>query len=80
MGTPQWVILSVIFFLVAISGILEELGNGVNGSLLTDDLVIYITTRNQRVTTRALQGVTNKFDKWAAKRGLIFSPNKAGGI
>ena len=28
------------------------------------------------MTTRALQRVTNKFDAWAAERGLIFSPSK----
>ena len=30
--------------------------------LFTDDLAIYIITRNQRVATRPLQGVTNKLD------------------
>ena len=54
--------LSVTLFLVAINRILGELGNGVDGSLFADDLVIYITTRNQRMAARALQGVTNKLD------------------
>ena len=40
-------------FLVAINGI-GELENGVDGSLLANDLAIYITTRNQRVAIRAL--------------------------
>ena len=52
------------------------LGNGVDGPLFTDDLVIYITTRNQRVAARALQIVTNKLFAWAAERGLIFSTSK----
>ena len=68
--------LSVILFLVAINGILGELGNRVDGSLFAEDLAIYITTRNQRVTARALQGVTNNLDTWAAERGLKFFPSK----
>ena len=28
------------------------------------------------MATRALQGMTNKLDAWAAERGLTFSPNK----
>ena len=58
--------LSVTFFLVAINGILEELGNGVDGSLFADDLAIYITTRSQRVASREMQGVTNKLGARAA--------------
>ena len=61
---------------MTINGILEELGNGVDGSLFADDLAIYITTRSQRVASRALQEVTNKLDAWAAEKGLSFSPNK----
>ena len=57
LGVPQEGVLSVILFLLAINGILGELGNG---SLFADDLAIYITTKNQRVATRALQGVTNR--------------------
>ena len=41
-----------------------------------DDLAIYITTKNQRVASRILQGVTNKLDTWAAGSELTFSPNK----
>ena len=41
-------------FLVAVNSILGELGNGVDGSLFADDLVIYITTKNQRVISRSL--------------------------
>ena len=59
---PQGGVLSVTLFLVEINGILGELGNEVNGSLFADDLAIYITTKNQRVTSRALQGVINKLD------------------
>ena len=68
--------LSVTLFLVAINGILGELGNGVNGSHFADDLVIYITTRNQKVAARGLQGMTNKLDTWAGGRDLTFPPNK----
>ena len=57
LGIPQGKVLSVTIFLVAINGILGELGNGVDWSLFADDLTIYITTRNQRVATRALQGI-----------------------
>ena len=53
-------VLSKTLFLMAINGILGELGNGVDGSLFVDDLAMYITTRNQRVAARALQGVNNK--------------------
>ena len=47
-----------------------------DGSFFADDLAIYIITRNQRVAARALQGMTNKLDTWAAERALTFSPNK----
>ena len=52
---------------MAINSILEELGDAVDGSLLADDLVIFIT-RNQRVATKALQEVTNKLDAWTVER------------
>ena len=68
--------LSVTLFLMAINGILGELENGVDGSLSADDLAIYITTKSQRVASRALQGVTNKLDAWAAGRCLTFSLSK----
>ena len=68
--------LSVTLFLVAINGILGELGNKVDGSLFTHDLAIYITRRYQRVAARTLQGMTNKLDAWAVERNLTFSPNK----
>ena len=68
--------LSVTLFLVAINGILVELGNGVDRSLFADDLAIYIITRSQRVASRSLQGVTNKLDAWAAYRGLTLFPSK----
>ena len=73
---PQGQVLSIILFLVTINGILGELRNEVDGSLFADDLAIYITTRNQRMAARALQGVTNKLDTWAVERGLSFSPKK----
>ena len=60
-------------FLIAINDILKELGNGVDGSLFADDLAIYITTRNLRVATRALQTMTNKLETWATERVLKFS-------
>ena len=68
--------LSVTLFLAAINGILGELVNGVDRSLFADNLAIYITTRNQRMTTIALQGVNNKLDTWIVERGFSFSPNK----
>ena len=49
-------------FLVAINGILRELGNGVDGFLFANNQAIYITTRNQTVVARVLQGVANKLD------------------
>ena len=45
-----------------INTIFGELGNGKNGSLLADTLAMYIKTRNQRVSTKILQVVTNKLD------------------
>ena len=57
---------------MAINDILGELGNGVDGSLFADVLAIYISIRNQRVTTRALLTTTNKIDLWGAERGLSF--------
>ena len=47
-----------------------------NDHYFADDLTIYIATRSQRVTSSALQGVTNKLVAWAAKRGLTVSPSK----
>ena len=76
LGILKGGVLSIIIFLVAINGILGELGNGVDGSLFADDLAIYITKRSRRAAFRALQGMTNKLDEWAAERGLIFSPSK----
>ena len=76
LGIPKKGVLSVTLFLVAINGILGELGNGVDGSLFAHDLTIYITTRSQRVAFRALQGVTNKLEAWAAERDLTFSPKQ----
>ena len=52
-----------------------ELGNGVKGSLYTDNLAVYIITRNWKIATRVLQ-TTNKIDVWASQRGLLFSPSK----
>ena len=72
--------LSVTLFLVALNGILRELRNGVYGSLFADDLAIYITTRNQRMVARVLQGVTNKLNAWAAERGLTFSTRKTANM
>ena len=46
--------------LVAINGILGELGNRMKGLHFADKLAIYITARNQRVASRALQGVPSK--------------------
>ena len=63
-------------FLVAINSIFRELGNEVNGSLFTDDLAIYITTRNQRVATVALQTTTNKLDAWSAERAYHYIPKR----
>ena len=80
MGIPQGEVFSVTLFIVTINSILGELGNGLDGSLFADDLEIYITTRNQRVVARALQGVTNKLDAWAAERGLTLSPNKTANM
>ena len=71
MRIPQREVLSVTLFLVAINVILREFRNE-----WMDNLAIYITTRNQRVGSRALQGVTNKLNAWAAERGLSFSFNK----
>ena len=73
---PQRPVLSITLFLVAINGILGKLGNGVDGSLFADDLSIYITIRNQRVASRALQGVINKLNAWAADRNDLPPPAK----
>ena len=76
LGIPQRWLLIVTLFLVVINIMLGELGNGVDEPLVVDDLVIYITARYRRVAARALHGVTNKLDAWAAERSLTFSPNK----
>ena len=68
---PQGGALSMTIILVAIDGILGELGNGVDRSLFADDLA-----RNQRVAARALQGATNRLDTWAVERGKTFSTSK----
>ena len=75
LGIPQGGVFSVTLFLVAINGILEKLGNGVDGSLFADDLAKYITTRSLRVASKAFQRVTNILDAWVAEVGLFFSPS-----
>ena len=55
LGIPQRGVLSVTLFLIAINDIIKELGHSVDRSLFANDLAIYITTRNLRVATRALQ-------------------------
>ena len=67
---------SVTLFLVALKIILAELENGVDGLFFANDLDIHITTRNQRMAIRALQGITNKLNAWAVKRGLTFSTSR----
>ena len=47
-----------------------------NGSIFPDDLAIYITTRNQRIATRALKGVNNELDEWAVESGITFFSKK----
>ena len=76
MGSSHGGVLCVTIFLVTINGILREQGNWVNESLFTDDLVIYFTTRNQRVVARTLQRVTSKLDVWTAEELLTFSTSK----
>ena len=49
-------------------------------SLFADDLPIYMPTRNQKIGARALQGVTNKLDAWAAVVARHFPPNKTVSI
>ena len=39
---PQGGVLRVTLFLIAINGILKELGDGADGSLFAEDLAIYI--------------------------------------
>ena len=67
--------------LVAINIILEELKNGVNKSLFADDLAIHIT-RNKRVATKALQGVTKKLNTSAqgVRTNLLQKQNRKHGI
>ena len=59
LGFPQIGLLSITLFLVAIYIVLVELENRVDKSLFADNLTIDITTRNQKMAPRALQGVTN---------------------
>ena len=42
LAIPQGGVLSVTLLIMAINGILGELGNGVDGSIFADDLAIYI--------------------------------------
>lgn len=49
--------------------LLEELGNGVDGSLFADDLAIYTTAKKPKRGTRVLE-------TWVAERGLKFSITK----
>ena len=51
-----------------------------DGLIFADNLAKYITTRNQSVAARALQGVTNKLDAWVAERVLILFTSKTVNI
>ena len=42
-----------------------------------DDQTIYIVTINQRIASRALQGVINKLDAWATERDQPFPLNNS---
>ena len=46
----------------------RKMVNGVDKLIFADDLTIYIITRNQRVATRALKGVQNRFDALASEK------------
>ena len=76
LGNSTTGVLSIILYLVAINSILGELRNGVDGLLFADNLAIYVTTKNQRVATTAVEEVTNKLGAWAIEKRITFSPKK----
>ena len=75
LGIPQGGVLDIILFLFAINGILGRIGIGVELSVSTCPGNINYN-KNQRVASRALQGVTNKLDAWTAERGVTFPLTK----
>ena len=66
--------------LTAVTNILCKICERMTNKKLFWYLTIYITTINNRVASRALQGVTKSLDAWAAERKLIFFPKKTVNI
>ena len=76
LGIPQGGVRNETRFLVAINGILGELGNGVDGLLFSDDLAINITTKTHGVASRALQRVTKQVGCLGSRKGFDLLPQK----
>lgn len=75
-GVPQGSVLSVTLFLIAMNKIFADIRSPVKGSLYADDVVLYTRGKNIKTTSRLLQKAINSLEKWSAKTGFSFSPEK----
>ena len=75
-GVPQGSVLSVTLFLVAINDIVTSIDSPVKCCLFADDLTIYATGKNHKVTEELLQTSLNKLLNWTSTSGFKFSTEK----
>lgn len=75
-GVPQGSVLSCTLFSIAINPILENLPDGIKGSLYVDDFMIYVQGRCVPAMERRLQIAINRVSEWTSKNGFTFSAPK----
>ena len=75
-GVPQGSVLSVTLFLVAINNITNNIKAPVKCGLFADDLTIYASGNNFKITAEVLQNTLNELDTWSKNNGFKFSSEK----
>lgn len=76
-GVPQGPVLSVTLFLVAINDIVKNINLPVKCCLFADDLTIFCTGKNYKITQEILQKSLNKLQTWSTTTGFNFSASKS---